>query len=274
MYELVSIKNLGKSYSRKKIFNNIDMKIRRYEPIVIMGENGCGKSTLLKIIAGVLDCTEGEIKHTDDIKISYMPDILPPVPFSIEKYLMFMGGIQGLFKSEIDEFINHHFSKLNMPLDIKGQMISVCSKGTKQKINIMQALITKPDLLILDEPFAGLDELSVGHFIDMLNELVSSGVGLVIACHESILAQRITDQIYVFHDRQCHLRETILSHYCIKFYADNPDINLDTIIENLISVNTSGELFEALVQTQKLKETVIFMVDHGYEIHSINLKQF
>ncbi len=238
-----------------------------------MGKNGCGKSTLLKIIAGILTHTEGEIKYSHDIKISYMPDIFPALPFRVEEYLMHMGAIQGLVKSEIEGFIVRHFNVFNMPQDTRHKKISACSKGTRQKVNIMQALITKPDLLILDEPFAGLDEHSTDRFIDMLNALAADGVALVIACHEKVLAQRITERIYMFHDKQCHISKSYEKRYSINVYASKQDANLDALKDRMISINTSGELSEFTIEAERLKETVAFLVEHGYEIHSINLKQ-
>ena len=170
-----------------------------------MGENGCGKSTLLKIIAGVLSCTEGTIKYRPNIKISFIPDRFPKLPFSIENYLMHMGKIQGLSADSIDDYMNEYFNLLNMPMDFRETKISKCSKGTIQKVNILQALITKPDLFVLDEPFAGLDEDSEEAFFELIHKLISDGVAIILACHEKKLAQRITDNIYIFTEKECHI---------------------------------------------------------------------
>jgi len=203
--EIVSVNNLGKSYSGRVIFHKVNMAVRQNEPIVIMGENGCGKSTLLKIMAGVLSSTQGEIKYRPHIKISFIPDRFPKLPFSMEEYLMHMGKIQGVSAKHIDDFMAEYFRYLNMPNDFRKTKISKCSKGTLQKVNILQALITKPDLLILDEPFAGLDEKSQENFLEMIRKLIADGVAIVLACHEKKLAQQITDNIYVFADNECHI---------------------------------------------------------------------
>jgi len=202
--EIVSIKNLSKSYSGRVIFHNVNLAIKQHEPIVIMGHNGCGKSTLLKIIAGVLACTEGEVKYNSNIKVSFIPDRFPKLPFSVEDYLTHMGKIQRLSNIKINDYINEYFTYLNIPQNFRKTKINKCSKGTIQKVNILQALITKPDLLILDEPFAGLDEASSDNFMELLQKLISQGVAMVIACHEKELAQRITDNIYIFKDNECH----------------------------------------------------------------------
>ena len=201
MREIVTIKNLGKSYSGRVIFHKINMTVKQNEPIVIMGENGCGKSTLLKIIAGVLSCTDGEIKYRPDTKISFVPDRFPKLPFTIENYLMHMGKIQGQSAIHINSYIDEYFRCLNMPTDFRKTKIGKCSKGTIQKVNILQSLIAKPDLLVLDEPFAGLDEGSEENFLELIHKLVSEGVAIILACHEKKLAQRITDNIYIFTEK-------------------------------------------------------------------------
>ena len=212
MQEIVTIKNLGKSYSGRVVFHKINMTIKQNEPIAIMGENGCGKSTLLKIIAGVLSCTEGEIKYRPNTKISFVPDRFPKLPFSVENYLTHMGTIQGVSVKHTSDYMDEYFQYLNMPPDFRKTKISKCSKGTIQKINILQALITKPDLLILDEPFAGLDEDSVENFLELIHNLISDGVAVVLACHEKKLAQRITNNVYIFAEKECHLNNVNPRH--------------------------------------------------------------
>ena len=201
MREVVSTKNLGKSYAGRMIFHNVNMAVKRHEPIVIMGDNGCGKSTLLKILAGVLSCTEGEVIYQPNAKISFVPDRFPKLPFAVESYLKHMGKIQGLSTSYIHSYIDEYFCYLNMATDFRKTKISKCSKGTIQKVNILQALITKPDLLILDEPFAGLDEDSQEKFLELIHKLISNGVAIVLACHEKKLAQKITNNIYIFAEK-------------------------------------------------------------------------
>jgi len=270
MQEIASIKDLGKSYSGRVIFHKVNMTVKQNEPIVIMGENGCGKSTLLKIIAGVLSCTEGEIKYRPDIKISFIPDRFPKLPFSVENYLTHMGKIQGLSESYINDYINEYFSLLNMPTDFRKTKISKCSKGTIQKINILQALLTKPDLLVLDEPFAGLDEDSEDNFIELIHSLVFDGVAIIIACHEKKLAQRITDNIYIFAEKQCHISSRFIEQYYVKF-LDNGDVFKHDNLFIHCSIKADG-YYEALVEKHNLAEVLGLLLSQGYEIYSVNPK--
>lgn len=187
-----TLKNIKKSYAGKVIFQDINMEINKYEPVVIMGENGSGKSTLLRIIAGQISF-EGDITFFKNDKIAFVPDRFPKLPFTAESYIRHMGKIQGLPNAQISAYIDEHFTHLNIPRKTK---IAKCSKGTIQKINILQALLTTPDLLILDEPFAGLDENSESVIMETLQKLASEGIAIVMACHERGLAQKLTDTIF------------------------------------------------------------------------------
>ena len=204
----VTLKNVGKSFSGKRIFSDVNLTIEPGKPIVLMGANGCGKSTLLKIITGVIPHTDGEITQSSPGKISYMPDRFPKLPFKVNDYLFHMGEIQNI--SQIDEYIDKMFEYLTIPGHIKTQKIPKCSKGTIQKINIMQAFMNKSDLLVMDEPFSGLDENSIERMLELIKKTAldeTAKTAIILSCHESALARRITDDIYIFADGRC-TRET------------------------------------------------------------------
>jgi ABC-type multidrug transport system ATPase subunit len=196
--DLVILKDVKKSFGRNLIFEGVNMEIDTGKPVVLMGSNGCGKSTLLRIIADLLACTSGEVVRKPGVKISYVPDRFPKVPFKVEDYLLHMGSIQGMKPEDVKKYADEQFKLLNIPQHIRRQRVSKCSKGTIQKINIMQALMVKPDLLILDEPFSGLDEASVEGLVQLLKGL--EGTALVLACHQKELAQQISDKIFVFRE--------------------------------------------------------------------------
>lgn len=272
MQELVLLKNVGKSYSGKEVFKNVTMSIRYNNPIVIMGENGCGKSTLLKIIAGVLCYSEGEVIHNPRIKISYMPDRFPKLPFKVEEYLLHMGKIQGVGAKEIQNFINEKFEYFHMPQSYRKQKIFNCSKGTIQKINILQALISKPDLLILDEPFSGLDEDSIENFTELLKTMIKDKTAMVISCHERALAQKFTDNIFIFKEQQCKIENKSISYYLVKFIPTEKGEKIESLINKIKLVEDADGQFATIVEKDRLKDVLEFLFENGYEIQSVNPK--
>ena len=254
MDEVVSIKNLEKSYSRKVIFRDVNVDIKQGCPIVLMGSNGCGKSTLLKIVAGALLPTRGEVKHNVGIKTAFVPDRFPKLPFTVESYLMHMGDIQGVAKNKVDAYMDEYFEHLNMPYDFRKTKISKCSKGTIQKVNILQALITKPDLLVMDEPFSGLDEASEKGLLKLILNLSAEGVALVIACHEKELAQKIAKNIYIFKNKT--------------LFAQQNDFVEQYRVEFVNSEN--GKHGDMIISKKELQKTLKGLLERGLEVYGIN----
>ena len=248
---MLTITNLSKSYGSKSIFQHINLTLTPGKPIVIMGHNGCGKSTLLKIIAGVIPPTAGEIRFAPNIKIAYIPDRFPKLPFTVEEYLMHMGKIQGQSPQQITQYIQAYFPMLNMPADFKNTKISKCSKGTIQKVNILQALITQPQLLILDEPFEGLDENSEANFIQLIQQLTAQGVAIILACHERKLAEKITTEIYTFANKTCTLHRPTATMYAIQYLA-------------------GAHICTQCVEKPQLSQALTQLIAQGHAIESVN----
>jgi len=273
MSQFVSLKNVGKTYANKVIFSNITLSVEQGKPVVIMGRNGCGKSTLLKIITGVLSHTEGEIIRAPKIKTSFVPDRFPKLPFSVREYILHMGRIQGISDSDVNRYMDFQFEYLDIPQNIKDQKIYKCSKGTIQKINIMQAFLLKSDLLVMDEPFSGLDEGSIERLIELLTKTSEDGVAMVLSCHEKVLAQRVTDNIFAFSGQSLVKNQDNSNHLRIKFVANTSNINngiFDFLDDKVIFINTIDELYEILVDKDRLKEVLFLLFENGYEIYSIN----
>jgi len=270
MNSLVSLKNVSKMYADKLIFCNVSMSVKTAKPIVIMGKNGCGKSTLLKIIAGVLRHTEGEISRMPKIKISYMPDRFPKLPFKVWGYLRHMGRIQGISDMDIKNYVDMQFEYLSIPKNIMEQKIHKCSKGTIQKINIMQAFMSKPDLLVVDEPFSGLDEGSIDRLIELLAETAQNETAIILSCHEKVLAQRVTDNLFVFDGQKLIKSSFALDCMRIKFIAKTNEAKFDYLAEKTISIIKTDKMHEVLVEKDNMKEVLFLLLENGHEVYSVN----
>jgi len=259
---------VSKSFAGKLVFCNATMSIKTTKPTIIMGRNGCGKSTLLKIIAGVLKHSEGKIIRVPNIKISFAPDRFPKLPFKVGEYMLYMGKIQGLSEIEINKYIDFKFDELGIPKGIKEQKIYKCSKGTIQKVNIMQAFLTKSDLLVMDEPFSGLDEGSIESLIELLSKRTKDETSIVLSCHEKLLAQRVTDNLYVFSGQNLVKFSDILNRLSIKIIATNNNFNFLRPV--VISINESDGLHEIIIRKENLKEVLSLLLENEHEIYSVN----
>ncbi|MDR2940466.1 MAG: ATP-binding cassette domain-containing protein [Clostridiales bacterium] len=269
MQEIALVENLGKTYSGKNVFSGLNMSIMQYEPIIVMGENGCGKSTFLKILAGIISPTEGQVKFNSKIKISYMPDRFPKLNFSIKEYLFYMGKLNGFSNAYINKYLKKFFQIFNIPQSYIDKQIFECSKGTLQKVNALQAFMAKSDLIILDEPFSGLDYKSIDNFIDLIKHLINDGASLVMACHQNELALRFTGDIYIFKDNKCVLENNLPYLIYVKFFCKEKDITMYDFLDKVMKINISGEICEILIEKRDLRKIIEILLSHEFEIHSI-----
>ena len=159
----IRIQDLSKFYGQQKALSNLHLEINKKEIVGLLGPNGAGKSTLMKCIVGLLKPSEGNITVNDlslksnslDIRkiIGYLPENNPLYyEMYVREYLSFVAGIRNLDKNRIDEVIE----MVGLEQE-QNKKISDLSKGYKQRVGIAQAIIHKPEILILDEPTNGLD---------------------------------------------------------------------------------------------------------------------
>lgn len=198
MEMLLKAVNIKKIYGGREILKNVNFELEKGKTMAIMGHNGCGKSTLLRIVAGLTNPDAGQIiRLTDKIKIEYMPDPFPGVRMTPESYLRTMAKLQGLTDFEAKERCRELFQTYYMEGMEKTPMKNL-SKGSLQKIAVCQALLTLPDLLLMDEPLSGMDEDSKEVFIHQILDLKKQGVTILLACHEKELAISLADITYHF----------------------------------------------------------------------------
>ena len=189
----------------------LDFVVNRGERVSILGSNGCGKTTLLKHLLGVLVPKDGSVKVfgldpgkeyskirqrigvvMQDVDEQILgPTVYDDILFAPLNYGMERAKAEALAKDVID--------RLNIA-SIKGKIVHYLSGGEKKKVALAGALVLEPDLLILDEPFTGLDPVSRRDLIRTLNELnKEKGITLIMTLHEVDLVSEITDVLYLMH---------------------------------------------------------------------------
>lgn len=191
MSNIVSMVGLYKTYGilkKNKILENLELSIDKNTCVAIVGPNGIGKSTLLKIISGIICYDSGSVR-VEDI-VGYCPEV--SVGFD------FMTG-----KQNLDYFINmgisgteetDYLSMLN--LDSGTKRFGSFSKGMKRKLDIARALSMGANVLIMDEPFDGLDPISSNDFVGIINKLKDIGKTIIISSHDLNKVERVAEKIY------------------------------------------------------------------------------
>lgn len=203
MYTIMEVQNISKQYKTKRVLDNTSFSIYNKEIIAVVGKNGSGKSTLLKIIGGIVDPDSGEVKkHLQAFKIGYVPEVTPPhLLFSPEEYLFYMGNISGIPKGQLQQKIEQLLKIFNLQ-EARTTRILHFSKGMKQKIMIMQAMLEETHLLILDEPLSGLDPRAQNDLEKTLLTLKENGYSIVLTCHETKLLENLVDRVLLIQNGQ------------------------------------------------------------------------
>nr|WP_306220800.1 ABC transporter ATP-binding protein [Cohnella sp. WQ 127256] len=196
---MISLVNIERKFNSKRVLNNLSLTIYEREVTAIIGRNGSGKSTLLNIMSGLGTFNKGnrEVRMSPlnrKLSIGYAPDRFPKLRFTAKEYLLYMGKIRGMDHEQLLKRISELF--ITFQLDTwDTQQLRTFSKGMLQKVNIMQALLEQPDLLLLDEPLSGLDIQIQDELIHILSQLKGEGVTIVLSTHERDVVQRIADRV-------------------------------------------------------------------------------
>ncbi|MCL6586808.1 ABC transporter ATP-binding protein [Anoxybacillus flavithermus] len=179
---MIKINNLSKTIKRKKILDNISAELKGITGII--GPNGAGKTTLMKIIAGVIKADDDSTityngKGKDQVKIGFLPQNFNIYPnLTVFDVLKLLAALKDAFD---EEYLNDLLNQLNLS-DYKNHKMKSLSGGTLQRVGIAQALLNKPNYLVIDEPTTGLDILEC---IRLRNSLlnISKDVGIIISSH-------------------------------------------------------------------------------------------
>lgn len=166
MKHVLELKGIGKKYGKVQALTDVNITLE-HGIYALLGPNGSGKSTMMNIIVGLLKPTEGVVLYNGDeikksgvayrSKVGYMPQYPAMYPsFSVMEFLLYMAELKGLKKGSEQAQIAHLLSKVELP-DVTDRKISALSGGMKQRLSLCSAVLGDPEVLILDEPTAGLD---------------------------------------------------------------------------------------------------------------------
>ncbi|MBR6702986.1 MAG: ABC transporter ATP-binding protein [Clostridia bacterium] len=207
---MLRIENVSKSYGEKKAVDNLSLHIKAGEIYGFIGHNGAGKTTTLKACVGILDFDEGEI-FIDGVsikenpleckkKIAYIPDNPDLYAFMTGiGYLHFIADIFGVSAKAREERIQKYADAFSLTADL-AMPVSSYSHGMKQKLAIISALIHEPKLIIMDEPFVGLDPSASHKVKEIMREMCDNGCAIFFSTHVLEVAEKLCDKIAIIKD--------------------------------------------------------------------------
>ncbi len=204
---MLKIEHLTKTYGEKKAVDDLSLHICPGEIYGFIGHNGAGKTTTLKSCCGILQFDGGEI-YVDGIsvkadpisckkKIAYIPDNPDLYEFMTGiQYLNFVADVFGVGALERKEYIRRYADAFELTADL-AQPISAYSHGMKQKLAIISALVHQPKLIIMDEPFVGLDPKAAHLLKTIMRDLCDNGSAIFFSTHVLEVAEKLCDKVAI-----------------------------------------------------------------------------
>ena len=202
---MLEIIDFSKSYGNKLAVDGLSFKVEPGDICAFVGHNGAGKTTTIKAVAGILDFEKGDILvdgvsiKEDPIsckkKMAYLPD--NPDLYEFLKGIDYLNFICDIYEVDNRKDLIKEYSDLFELTGFLGNPINTYSHGMKQKLAIISALIRKPKLLLLDEPFVGLDPVSSHNLKEIMKELTKEGVCILFSTHVLEVAEKLCNKVAV-----------------------------------------------------------------------------
>ena len=215
---MIEVRDLCKDYGNRNAISDISFSVKKGEVVGLLGPNGAGKTTTMKIVTGYMAPTSGQVKvagldvFEDPVavkrKIGYLPETPPLYPdMTVEHYLRFVANLKGVEKKRIPEMVDRALQKTDLG-SVRKRIIQNLSKGYRQRVGVSQALVSDPEILILDEPTVGLDPRQVAEIRTLIKEL-SGQHTIVLSTHILPEVQATCERIIIINRGRIVAEDTL-----------------------------------------------------------------
>lgn len=201
---MLVLENVSKQFNNFKAVDNVNISVPAGEMLGFLGGNGAGKTTTFRMILGLLSKSSGTITYngkpidysvTDTI--GYLPEERGLNPkLKVSEQIQYLAQLKGMKKKEIDKALDYWLNRFEVP-ENKNKKIEDLSKGNQQKIQLIGAIIHNPSLLILDEPFSGLDPVNVELLKSAVQEINQKGATIVFSSHRMEHVEEMCDYVCI-----------------------------------------------------------------------------
>lgn len=279
------VENLGKIYGEKQVVRDVSFRVESGKPFGLLGRNGAGKTTIIRMILSIIKndfgsiIWEGKSIIDSGLKFGYLPEergLYPKVKVSDQ--LIYLAVLRGMSKQNADKALKFWLERFSIS-DYYNRRVDTLSKGNQQKIQLITAVIHDPDLIILDEPFNGLDPVNVEIFIDVIKDMSKNKKSIIFSDHMMEYVERICADILLLDEGI-----TILSGNLKEIKRSYGRINLNIRCENDISQiiskmnikynKTALDLYKVKVENEeKGYELLRYFVDNGIKINKFEIAE-
>jgi ABC-2 type transport system ATP-binding protein len=197
---VLSVREVSKTYGEVRAVQGVSFEVRPRELFGFLGPNGAGKTTTLRMIMGITRPDQGEVRfegetHLDRTRIGYLPEERGLFEDGVLiDTLVYLGTLRGMSRKNATASASHWLERLGLADRAKAK-VGTLSKGNQQKVQFAGAILHRPVLMVLDEPFSGLDPLNQELFLELIRELRDQGAALLLSAHQLNLVERLCDRI-------------------------------------------------------------------------------
>lgn len=199
----IIVENVSKTYIDKKAVDNISFEFNKPGVFALLGTNGAGKTTTIRMILGIIKKDSGKItwngKNVDRkaVNFGYLPEERGIYPKTkIVDQLVYFAKLKGMSKQEAEKAVDYWLERLKMT-EYKNMTAEKLSKGNQQKIQFITAVMHDPELIVLDEPFSGLDPVNTDILRDIILELVEKGKYIIMSSHQMESVEAFCEEIVI-----------------------------------------------------------------------------
>ncbi|MCQ2489683.1 MAG: ATP-binding cassette domain-containing protein, partial [Clostridia bacterium] len=200
---ILEVKDITKNFGEKSVLKGISFSAQSGEALGLLGRNGAGKTTTIRIIMQLFPPNSGEVLvdgkplSIREINVGYMPEERGLYPKKkIMEQLIYFAELKGVSKDVAIERANKLLDRLQMT-EYKDAKLETLSKGNQQKIQLVTTLISNPDIVILDEPFSGLDPVNAMLLKDVVRELIADGKIVIFSSHQMNYIEEFCNNIVI-----------------------------------------------------------------------------
>ena len=258
----LEVKDITKSFGEKQVLTGISFSVESGEALGLLGRNGAGKTTTIRIIMQLFEPNSGEVLldgkplSIRDINVGYMPEERGLYPKKkIMEQLIYFANLRGLDKATAKARAEQLLEKLQMT-EYKDAKLETLSKGNQQKIQLVATLICDPDIVILDEPFSGLDPVNAMLLKDVVRELITDGKIVIFSSHQMNYIEEFCNNIVIINSGKVAVSGTI------------KDIK-HSYTKNLVSLVTGDEKAENYLSNDAAINS-FERVENGFKVELID----
>ena len=278
---ILELKNIEKSFGEKKVLTGVSFKAEGGKAFGLLGRNGAGKTTSIRILMDVFPANSGEVLidgqpiDYNKIGIGYLPEErgLYPKKIIIDQ-LTYFAELKGMSRKAAVESIDYWLGRLGMA-EYRNKRLDTLSKGNQQKIQLITALAHDPDIVILDEPFSGLDPVNAMLLKDVVKEQISKGKIVLFSSHQMSYIEEFCDSIAILNNGVVALHGDL--HDIKRDYPRNRLVVRTEIPDSIIAdfgssctVMENGSLMLRLANPSEKKATMTRLVEK-YDIDEVKV---